>query len=82
MLIKDSMNGGKRVSPGQEKRLGGMDGRNHEGKSEKKTKKQNKARAGNEEEKRKPSEDRDAETGAKQRKTRENRLTKGKKTKN
>jgi hypothetical protein len=40
-----------------------MDGGNHEGESEKETKKQNKARAVNEEEKGKPNEDGGAETG-------------------
>jgi hypothetical protein len=50
------MNGRKRVSPGQLGRLSGMDGGNHEGESEKETKKQNKARVANEEEKRKPNE--------------------------
>jgi hypothetical protein len=61
--VKNSMNGRRRVSPGPAKRLSGIDVGNQEGGSEKETKKQEKARAANEEGKTKPNEYGYAETG-------------------
>jgi hypothetical protein len=62
--VKNSKNGSRRVSPGQQKRLSGVEGSNHRGESENNTKNQKKARETKEEEKRKAHENGDAEASA------------------
>jgi hypothetical protein len=62
--VKNSKNGSRRVSPGQQKRLSGLDGSNHRRESENNTKNQKKARETKEDEKRKAHENRDAEASA------------------